>query len=182
MPTKLMTYDDLADAWSVSREAARKKVEGLRLPRQTGNDGKTRVMVDLEEVQHKPLKKKKIRTPPGDRPEAEALREHIITLQEEVQRLILQAETARTDFERERDRADRENASAVESAARLVEMESLLSKKSLELLIQSQDAMRAAIERDEAKAALAVAEAEIERIAAVEAELRSRPWWKRLAG
>jgi hypothetical protein len=181
MPTKLMTYDELADAWSVSREAARKKVEGLRLPRQTGNDGKARVMVDLEEVQHKPLKKRD-RTPPGDHPEAEALREHIVTLQAEIQRLILQAETARTDFERERDRADRENASAVESAARLIEAESLLSRKSLEMLTLTQGAMRAAIERDEAKAALAVAKSEIERVAAAEAKLRSRPWWKRLVG
>lgn len=179
MPTRLMTYDELADVWSVSREAARKKVEGLRLPRQTGNDGKTRVMVDLEEVQHKPLKK---RDPtPGDRPETEALHEHIVTLQAEIQRLILQAETARSDFERERSRADRESASAVESAARLIKAESLLSQKSLELLTLTQDAMRAALERDEARAALALAEAEIERIAA-ETELRSRRWWTRLAG
>jgi hypothetical protein len=180
MPTRLMTYEELADAWSVSREAARKKVEGLRLPRQTGNDGKARVMVDLEEVQHKPLKK---RDPtPGDRPETEALHEHIVTLQAEIQRLILQAETARSDFERERSRADRESASAVESAARLIKAESLLSQKSLELLTLTQDAMRAAIERDEARAALAMAEAEIERIAAAEAKLRARPWWKRLVG
>ena len=47
-----LTYDELASAWGVSREAARKKVEGLGLRKQLGNDGRTRVVVDLSEHQH----------------------------------------------------------------------------------------------------------------------------------
>src|SRR5215210_7274565 len=40
-------YTELAEVWGVSKEAARKKVEGLRRPKQMGNDGRARVMVDL---------------------------------------------------------------------------------------------------------------------------------------
>ena len=76
---QLMTYAELAEVWGVSKEAARKKVEGLRLPKQMGNDGRARVMVDLTEVQHEPMKSKPYgRRPPGDQlettPETEDLR------------------------------------------------------------------------------------------------------------
>lgn len=68
--TKSLTYAELAEVWGVSKEAARKKVEALHLPRQLGNDGKARVMIDLEKVQHEPQKPKPAgRIPPGDRPE-----------------------------------------------------------------------------------------------------------------
>jgi len=63
MPAQLMTYDQLAAAWGVSREAARKKVEALHLPRQTGNDGKARIKIDLAEVEHRPMSPKRDRRP-----------------------------------------------------------------------------------------------------------------------
>ena len=63
----------------MSKEAARKKVEGLRLPKQMGNDGRARVMVDLTEVRHEPMRSKPHgRRPPGDQletaPETEDLK------------------------------------------------------------------------------------------------------------
>ena len=56
MAIQNLTYADLAEIWGVSKDAARKKVEGLRLPRTRGNDGRARVQIDLEEVTHTPLK------------------------------------------------------------------------------------------------------------------------------
>ena len=41
MPAAIMTYDELANAWAVSREAARKKVEGLRLQKRTGKTARS---------------------------------------------------------------------------------------------------------------------------------------------
>src|SRR3954454_22915768 len=123
MPTQLMTYDDLAAAWGVSRDAARKKVEGLRIPRQTGNDGKARIMIDLAEVQHQPLTVKRDRRPGGDRAETEALREHVKTLRAEVDRVAALAEAHRADFERERDRAEKAVTELVDLATRLIEAE-----------------------------------------------------------
>ena len=109
---QLMTYMELAEVWGVSKEAARKKVEGLRLPKQMGNDGRARVMVDLTEVQHEPMKPKPHgRRPPGDQlettPETEDLRRLVSTLEAEVARLTALNASQRADFERERDRADR---------------------------------------------------------------------------
>jgi chromosome segregation ATPase len=103
MPNQAMTYDELASLWGVSREAARKKVEGLHLPRQPGNDGKVRVMINLVEVRHQP--KKTGRRAGGDRAEViAALEGHVETLKEALAKA--EAETSR---ERERgDRLDRE--------------------------------------------------------------------------
>jgi hypothetical protein len=109
MPTEAMTYDQLANLWGVSREAARKKVEGLHLPRQPGNDGKVRVMIDLVEVQHQPMKKRRVRLETGRRANGDrvetarviaALGDHVETLKES----LAKAEAA---TERERDRAER---------------------------------------------------------------------------
>jgi uncharacterized coiled-coil DUF342 family protein len=167
MPTQLMTYDELAEAWGVSREAARKKVEHLGLRRQTGNDGKARIMVDLTEVQHQP-KPKKERRPPGGQAETDALREHVKSLLADIERLNTLASTNRTDFERERERADSVVAELVKIGARLVEVER---------------------ERSEKHAAAAEAMARVEKmeqvLAAYEAEiaaLKARPWWKRAFG
>ena len=109
---QLMTYAELAEVWGVSKEAARKKVEGLRLPKQMGNDGRARVMVDLTEVQHEPMKSRPHgRRPPGGQlettPETEDLRRLVFTLEAEVARLTALDTLQRADFERERDRADR---------------------------------------------------------------------------
>src|SRR3954466_15644408 len=109
-PPQLMTYAELAEVWGVSKEAARKKVEGLRLPRQMGNDGRARVMVDLTEVQHEPMKPRSDRRPPGDQPDAAPdvadLRRLASALETEVERLTALSVSTRGDYERERNRAD----------------------------------------------------------------------------
>src|SRR3954466_8121114 len=107
-PPQLMTYAELAEVWGVSKEAARKKVEGLRLPRQTGNDGRARVMVDLTEVQHEPMKPKASdRRPPADRPEDMAdVRRYISPLETQLPGHPSLGPSVRAAFERERDRAD----------------------------------------------------------------------------
>lgn len=162
MPTQLMTYAELAEVWGVSREAARKKVEGLRLPRQTGNDGKARVMIDLAEVQHQPLKPKETgRKAPGDRAEAEALRAHVETLQAEIGRLTALVGTNRADFERERDRAEKHAAEVIGLIERLGAVEKERAEKTIE-------AEKALSEAETARAALA--------------EWKAQPWWRRAFG
>ncbi len=108
---KLMTYVELASVWGVSKEAARKKVEGLRLPKQMGNDGRARVMVDLTEVQHEPMKPRAAdRRSTGGRaepaPDGDSLRRLVSTLEAEVERLTALEASRRSDFERERSRSD----------------------------------------------------------------------------
>lgn len=170
MNSRSMTYAELAEAWNVSPEAARKKAQSHRLPRSTGNDRRTRVLVDLEETTHKPLKKKKDRRPPGDRPETGALQEHIATLKAEIDRLIVQVETARRDFVHERDCADTATLEAKEIADRLDAAEKAFAEKAMEALKATHEAMVAVAD----KARLG---AEIQQMRAA-----SRPWWRKVAG
>ena len=99
------------DRLGSSPEAARSLARRLRLLRQPGNDGKVRVIVDLAEIQYKPVP---ARSP--DRPQADnsALNARIEQLQAELARLeveknCLEASVVehRADFERERDRCDK---------------------------------------------------------------------------
>jgi hypothetical protein len=110
MSIESLTYADLAGRLGTSQEAARSLVRRLRLPRQTGNDGKVRVTVDLTEIQYKPLP---ARSPGGQLADIEALSSRIQMLQAELARLevensCIQASAAghRADFERERERSD----------------------------------------------------------------------------
>lgn len=127
-----LTYAELAERLGVTAEAARALAKRLRLPRQRGNDGKARVMVDLAEVQHKAMP---ARSPAGDHPVAalkariEALQAELVEMEEENATLRAVADERREDFVRERDRADKLMAellkatsdlmSAKEAAARL---------------------------------------------------------------
>lgn len=110
MSIESLTYADLADRLGTTQEAARSLVRRLRLPRQTGNDGKVRVTVDLSDIQYKPLP---ARSPGGHRVDIEALNARIQMLQAELARLevensCIQATAVghRADFERERERSD----------------------------------------------------------------------------
>jgi hypothetical protein len=110
MGVESLTYSDLADRLGTSQEAARSLVRRLRLPRNAGNDGKTRVNVDLSDIQYKRLP---TRPPVGSRADIDALNARIEILQAELSRLevensCIQASAVghRADFERERDRAD----------------------------------------------------------------------------
>lgn len=130
-----MTYSELSELWGVSRDAARKKVEGLRLSRTLGNDGRARVMIDLDEVSHKPLRSKKAEEaepgglPPGDQEEStpgnrqetypdrtaeiaalqtavETLQGHLSASQNQIAQLEIANAVHRSDFERERERSE----------------------------------------------------------------------------
>ena len=133
MSVESLTYADLADRLGTTQEAARSLIRRLRLPRHAGNDGKTRVNVDLSDIQYKRLP---ARAPAGNRADIDALNARIEALQAELARLevensCIQASAAghRADFERERERCGRlmsevlkataETMAAREAAARL---------------------------------------------------------------
>jgi hypothetical protein len=66
MPVEMLNYRDLGQHLGTSPEAARALSKRLRIRRQLGNDGKTRVAVDFAEISHKP---KPVRSPAGQRPD-----------------------------------------------------------------------------------------------------------------
>jgi hypothetical protein len=133
MTTESLTYSELGDRLGSSPEAARSLARRLRLLRKPGNDGKVRVIVDLAEIQYKPVP---TRSPDSPQADVSALNARIEQLQAELAKLDaekngLEASAAghRADFERERDRCDKLMAetlvltkvamSARENAARL---------------------------------------------------------------
>jgi hypothetical protein len=110
MSVESLTYADLAERLGTTLEAARSLVRRLRLPRQTGNDGKVRINIDFAEIQYKPLP---ARSPGRGHPDIETLKAKIAGLQDELKNLeaensMIRASAAghRADFERERDRYD----------------------------------------------------------------------------
>jgi hypothetical protein len=124
MPVETLTYAALGARLTISAGAARSLAKRLRLPRSQSDDGKVLVEVDLAEIRH-------TRRPRG-RGEAGSLvplAAKIVALQTEIVRLEATAAGHRTDFERERERADRlmvellqataETMAARETAARL---------------------------------------------------------------
>ena len=106
MPIEQLTYVQIAERLSVSPEAARAVVKRNRLPRSRANDGKTLVAIDLEEIRHKPLP---ARSSNGHHPVTDAiaiLRARIEALEAELIAEQRRSAGHRTDFERERERAD----------------------------------------------------------------------------
>jgi hypothetical protein len=160
MPVESLTYVALAERLGCSPEAARALAKRLRLPRQKANDGKALVIVDLAEIDHKPLP---ARSPAGHLSVTETMQSRIADLENELAKVEAAAAGHRADFERERDRADK-----------------LLS----ELLRATLDLMTAkdSLARTDGELAVVRVQAEGERAAAVRAEtelaaLRARPWW-----
>jgi hypothetical protein len=124
MAVEMLTYAALGARLKVSPEAARSLATRLRLPRSRAPDGKALVSVDLAEIRHTPR-------PPSTRQAGNIvlLATKIETLQAEIARLETMVASHRTDFERERERADRlmlellqttaETVAAKEATARL---------------------------------------------------------------
>ncbi len=87
-----LTYRELAQALDISAEAARLKAVRGRWPRQRGNDGKARILVDLEaeKAAHTPRRRpakhldEHLDEHPDERRTFEALQAHIATLKEAV--------------------------------------------------------------------------------------------------
>lgn len=105
-----LTYVELGGRLGTSPEAARSLARRLRLPRKPGNDGKVRIIVDLAEIQYRPLP---ARSPGGQQADIDALNARIAQLQAElarfeVEKQCLEASVAghRSDFELERERCE----------------------------------------------------------------------------
>jgi|ERR1043166_7198116 len=94
MPVETLTYGALAARLDISVEAARAVARRLRLPRSLSSDGSALVTVDVGKIKHR-------RRPPVGR------NMKIETLLADVARLASTVATHRTEFERERERADR---------------------------------------------------------------------------
>jgi hypothetical protein len=102
MSVETLTYAALGARLKVSPEAARSLAKRVGLPRSRGPDGKVLVRVNLAEIRHTPR-------PPSTRQADNIvlLTTKIETLQAEIARLETMVASHRTDFERERERADR---------------------------------------------------------------------------
>lgn len=171
MPVQSLTYAELSAIWGVSKDAARKKVEGLRLPRKLGNDGKTRVTIDLEEVRHSP-KQARLKTenlpgedlpdhPVGDLQEAgRPPSPEVFILQAMVETLKADLAGERQERRNEKDRADRLSHELIGMARALAHAEVEATKGHSE----SKRADDAVTDRDAWRS------------------LAQRPWWKRIAG
>ena len=98
MAEEWLTYAALGERLGLSAEAARQKAKRLRLRRQTANDGKAQVLVDVEDVRStiSPRKAKEEEPPAGDPPVdarlLEALDGHIASL-----KAVVAREQARAD-------------------------------------------------------------------------------------
>jgi hypothetical protein len=101
-----VSYAELAEHLGISPEAARQKAIRARWQRQRGDDGKARVLVDVEEAAaaHRPR--------PVDRPDEQgttaaliaALEQHVATLKEELAKAQTLAAERDLDAYRERER------------------------------------------------------------------------------
>ncbi len=175
MAEEWFTYSDLGARLGISAEAVRQKAIRHRWRRQTANDGKALVLVDVDDVHVTPRKPSDDRSTPEESPAdtrtLAALDEHIATL-----RAILAKAEAAT--ERERERADRERDRADQERGQ-VDVE---RGRANGLFVQVEGLVADRVEEATAKVR---AEAERDRLQAQVQELRAaarRPWWRRLAG
>src|SRR4029453_5192574 len=115
MSVETLTYAALGARLKVSPEAARSLAKRVGLPRSRGPDGKVRVSVDLAEIRHPPRPPRPRR---GDN--IVLLTRKIGTLQAEIARVETMVASHRTDFERERERADRLMVELLQATAETV--------------------------------------------------------------
>lgn len=102
MPIEMLTYAALGTRLNISPAAARSLARRLHLPSSLSEDGKALVRVDLAEIRHTP------RPRAADKPhDVTRLAAEVLSLQAEIVRLEAVAAGHRSDFERERERADR---------------------------------------------------------------------------
>ena len=94
MPVEMLTYGALAARLDISVPAARAIARRLRLPRSLSSDGKALVAVDVDRLRHR-------------RRPAVGRAAKLETLLGDVTQLASTMAMQRTEFERERERADR---------------------------------------------------------------------------
>ena len=101
-----LTYAQIGERLNISSEGARAIVKRNGLPRSHGNDGRTLVAIDLDELRHKPLPARSSRGQP--------VTEVLATLKARIEQLeaelaVEQQRSAghRADYEREWERAER---------------------------------------------------------------------------
>ena len=95
-----LTYHELAQGLDISTEAARQKAIRGRWPRQRGNDGKARILVDLEAEKAAHTPRRRPDEHPDERRTFEALEAHIATLKEAVAKAEALGEQHRREAER----------------------------------------------------------------------------------
>ena len=111
MSLETLTYAALGARLKISAVAARSLAKRLRLPRSLSDDGKALVCVDLAEIRHTP------RPPSGREAGNIALFE---SLKAAIARLEAGAADHRSDFERERERADRLEIELLQATAEVM--------------------------------------------------------------
>ncbi|MGY0570953.1 hypothetical protein ACTGJ9_007750 [Bradyrhizobium sp. RDM12] len=109
MSVALLTYADLSARFNISREAARSLARRRRLPRSHSDDGKTLVSVDFSGLRYMPR--------PRIGRQADSIAAPTEAFKAEVARLEAVATGYRSDFERERERADRLAVELLQAAA-----------------------------------------------------------------
>jgi DNA-binding Lrp family transcriptional regulator len=171
-----LTYAEIAERLNCSTEAVRALARRHRWPKLKGNDGRARVTVDLADVNHTPLP---ARSPSGDQvvttPALAELQTKIDTLNAEVARLETTGAGHRADFERERDRAEQLMAELLKATAEAMAAKEAAARLDGELVVSEEAVTQLDVELGATTTTAPGVEAE-------PATLRSRPWWRRLAG
>jgi hypothetical protein len=181
MAEEWLTYSALAERLGGSAEAARQRAIRARWPRRTANDGRTQVLVDVEEAKAA-MPPRAARDsvvsdtcPTGEPTPVEpssngrtlaALEAHIETLKAMIARADLALGRERERADAERVRADSERARVEAERERAETLERRLEEA------QGRAAQRAEFERQ-----LTVLRAQLAEMQAASA----RPWWRRLA-
>jgi hypothetical protein len=127
-----LTYRELAQGLDISGEAARQKAIRGRWPRQRGNDGKARILVDLEaeKAAHTPRRRpdERLNEHPDERRTFEALEAHIATLKEAVAKAEALGERHRQEAKMASKRIDHLVAELVGMSMRLTEQTAVADK------------------------------------------------------
>src|SRR5262245_38442348 len=116
-----LTYRELAQGLDISTEAARQKAIRGRWQRQRGNDGKARILVDLEAENAAHTPRRRPNEHPDERRTFEALEAHIATLKEAVAKAEALSEQHRQEADMASKRVDQLVAELVEMSMRMAE-------------------------------------------------------------
>jgi len=172
---ELLTYDEIAERFGITRESARQLVLRKHWARRKGNDGRARIEVPLDALPSSAPSPAPSESTGDDTSDAQdvarVLNRHIERLEqtlaaaiEKAEDLAVERDTARAEargMERERDAVKEEGRaleSQIESLRALMEAEARLRD------LEKEAANEARADRDQWRA------------------LASRPWWKRLVG